>query len=418
MIAIVFTHSYPYNYHAEHVFVGRELPSLVKQIDKVILVPRRCKGEQLAVPPGADVENGYADFLEKHSRPINWLKLGLTSGYFIREVMEKPEILFYPSKLLMLILFIARAELTRHWTLEYIRRCQLNARNSLLYSYWFDHVTLGLGLLKREFPDLKVVSRAHGYDIYEEFYYPYYWPCRRDVISLVDRIFTSSDAGRTYLADHFSEFGHKFETAYLGVPGTSIKPRLSSDGVLRIVSCSFILPVKRLDLLMEGVVAAARSRPGQRIEWIHIGDGKKRKELDRKTQKSLPGNAAARFMGHLPNEEVLQYYRNNPVDVFINLSLTEGGAPVSIMEAISCGIPVVATRVGGNPEIVSDRNGILLSENPLPEEIAAALFTFIDNPGRAAQWRIGSRMVWQEKFNSLKNFEAFARRLKTIGGPQ
>ena len=123
-------------------------------------------------------------------------------------------------------------------------------------------------------------------------------------------------------------------------------------------------------------------------------------------------------MGHLPNEEVLQYYRNNPVDVFINLSLTEGGAPVSIMEAISCGIPVVATRVGGNPEIVSDRNGILLSENPLPEEIAAALFTFIDNPGRAAQWRIGSRIVWQEKFNSLKNFEAFARRLKTIGGPQ
>ena len=63
IIAIVFTHSYPYNYHAEHVFVGRELPSLVKQIDKVILVPRRCKGEQLAVPPGADVENGYADFL-------------------------------------------------------------------------------------------------------------------------------------------------------------------------------------------------------------------------------------------------------------------------------------------------------------------------------------------------------------------
>jgi len=48
----------------------------------------------------------------------------------------------------------------------------------------------------------------------------------------------------------------------------------------------------------------------------------------------------------LPHNDVLNYYASNPVDVFINTSSSEG-LPVSIMEAMSFGIPVIATNVGG-----------------------------------------------------------------------
>lgn len=55
-------------------------------------------------------------------------------------------------------------------------------------------------------------------------------------------------------------------------------------------------------------------------------------------------------------------YSEHPVDVFINLSTNEG-VPVSIMEAISFDIPIVATDVGGTSEIVTDETGILVSSN-------------------------------------------------------
>ena len=57
------------------------------------------------------------------------------------------------------------------------------------------------------------------------------------------------------------------------------------------------------------------------------------------------------LFGHLDNNEIFNMYKNNSYDYFITLSESEG-LPVSIMEAISCGIPVIATAVGGITEIV------------------------------------------------------------------
>jgi glycosyltransferase involved in cell wall biosynthesis len=109
----------------------------------------------------------------------------------------------------------------------------------------------------------------------------------------------------------------------------------------------------------------------------------------------------------------MQYYQDFPVDVFVNVSSTEG-VPVSIQEAISCGIPVIATAVGGNPEIVSEQNGILLSPDPQPDEIAAALLKIWDDPALAGRLRRGSRQVWQTSYNAQVNFRVFAERLKSI----
>ena len=83
--------------------------------------------------------------------------------------------------------------------------------------------------------------------------------------------------------------------------------------------------------------------------------------------KLFPQNAEGYLDGYVPIEQIMNYYRENPVDVIVNVSESEGGSPVSIMEALSCGIPAIATAVGGNPEIVSEQNGILLSANPSPQ---------------------------------------------------
>ncbi|WP_243669706.1 glycosyltransferase [Methanoculleus chikugoensis] len=109
---------------------------------------------------------------------------------------------------------------------------------------------------------------------------------------------------------------------------------------------------------------------------------------------TLPGNVSHRFTGYLDNAAVLEHYRQSPIDVFINVSESEG-IPVSIMEAESCGIPVIATAVGGIPEIVSDATGILLPEHPAPRDIAKAVVRIAADPGGTRAIRSACRENWE-----------------------
>ena len=415
MILVLFTSSYPYDYAAEYTFIQPELHYLVEKFDKIVLVPKVCKGKRFPLPADIEVDEQYAASLRANSNPVKVIRQLLHSKVFYSELQKNKTILLHPLKILKLIMFSSAAELTRQWVTHWIKTRQVDENNIVLYSYWFNHIAVGLGLIKQEFPCTKVVSRAHGYDIYEEYYPPYYWPYRPETFGVLDKLFLASEAGRQYFCDRYPEFISKYETAHLGIndPGFSTKP--SVDNVFRVISCSNIMSVKRLDLLLEGLTVMARLRPGQKFEWIHFGDGKGRRSLEKKMARNFPTNIQGRFEGHVPNDEIMWHYQNQPCDVFVNVSETEGGAPVSIQEAISCGIPVVATSVGGNPEIVSEKNGILLSPNPKPYEIATALLKIWDDPLVAAEMKTGSRQVWQAGYNADVNFSAFAERLKSIG---
>ena len=90
------------------------------------------------------------------------------------------------------------------------------------------------------------------------------------------------------------------------------------------------------------------------------------------------------------------------------MSSTEGGTPVSMMEAQSFGIPIIATNVGGVAEIVNDRIGILLAANPKIEEIAEAIEKMINlDENEYNEYRKNSYKNWQENFNAEKNYKNF-----------
>ena len=101
------------------------------------------------------------------------------------------------------------------------------------------------------------------------------------------------------------------------------------------------------------------------------------------------------------------------MDIFVNVSVSEG-TPVSLMEAASCGIPIIATAVGGNKEIVTAESGLLLDPNPSPEEIARAILTLMGDSEAARKRRSASRAIWDGKYNARRNYEAFIERLKSI----
>jgi colanic acid/amylovoran biosynthesis glycosyltransferase len=407
LIIFLFTASYPYDAEAEQTFLEKEVEYLSSNFDKVVLVPRNCSGNRFETPLNAEVVQEY-DLIIRTNRP--WQ--ALLSGILYMELARRWTLILKPARVKRLVVFINWAERANRWVCRYVRDNRLDLKQCIFYTYWFDGTSLGVGLAKKRHPSICLVSRAHGGDLYEERNEGYI-PCRRASLHLVDKLFPSSDRGTHYLTERYPRWADKYETARLGVSDPGFITSRSKDSLLRMVSCSFLVPVKRVDLILRGIGHAAKLRPSQRFEWSHFGRGDLKKELEILAERVLPSNVQYRFMGHTSQEFLMQFYRQNPVDLFVNLSESEG-TPVAAMEAISCGIPIVATAVGGNPEICTGENGILLSQNPSLDEIANALFFFLDQPALVKCKRLGSRRVWDERYNAEKNFKDFVQRLKEI----
>ena len=410
MILLIFTNTYPYDAVGEQTFLKGEIKILKKYFGRIVLIPQERYERLLPLPDGVEVNLEYAKKLNLGNRIISFLPSIFSGDSYIDIKNKLPESTSV-AYLKKLFFFVSGARMAQGWIKQWLKKEHVSASDVVCYTYWFTDVAMGLGWAKTELPQLRIISRAHGYDLYEELYKP--WPMRSKSISLLDGLFVASDIGRDYLLEKYPRFKEKYETALLGVPEPGELSKPSSDGVLRIVSCSMINPIKRLDLLFAGIVIAAKLRVDQKFEWTHFGDGKDRLNFIQHSAKEFPKNAKAFFPGYQSQEHLIKTYIEQPADIFVNVSSTEG-TPVSIMEAISCGIPVIATAVGGNIEIVQERNGFLLSKNPTPEEIAETFLKICDQRDVMLMKRKGSREVWQERYNEMANFEAFAQKLVEI----
>jgi len=106
----------------------------------------------------------------------------------------------------------------------------------------------------------------------------------------------------------------------------------------------------------------------------------------------------------------MDFYKNEPIDGFINVSTTEG-LPVAMMEAISFGIPIIGTDVGGVKEIVTEETGLLIPVNFEDEFLANQISIFLDRFGGSIEVKNRVREFWKKNFDALNNYEEFTNRI-------
>lgn len=282
-----------------------------------------------------------------------------------------------------------------------------------LYSYWL-YTTAQIAVNLKQFfkgkvKKIKTISRAHRFDIYEDRRKSKYLPMREELISELDNIFPCSDDGTKYLKDKYPQYSNKMVTSYLGTYDRGISVYNFSNKI-EIVSCSNVIPVKRVDLIIKSLELLKKSN--FEIEWTHIGGGEKLNQIKRSANKKIPF-VKCKFLGKVSNSTVYEYYKNNSVRIFINVSSSEG-LPVSIMEAISFGIPVIATNVGGTCEIVNDDvSGFLLKKNFKCEDLAKKIEMIAKmDEIKYLNLRKNTRILWEKKFQANENYKLFAKKIK------
>lgn len=410
MRIVIFTDKYPYGQY-EETFVANEVAFLAANYPScdVVIVPLKVGETQREVPSGVEVALPVLQGRGKGTWFSLLLRLLLRDSFwlFLRETLWA---LLRGIKLrsVWFTRYVA-AELVAQYALRFMAEGEAG----VLYSYWMSQGALGIALAKRRAGEQKAwrcVCRAHGYDIREA---RGGIPLRGLTWRWIDKVFPVSLAGAAELLRECGVHRDKVQVAYLGVHGLAKPASIGlNERYVLFISCSGVRPVKRLELMLRLVCAFAACSAERRVEWVHFGDGELLKELQEagRAAEKRQSNLHLFWRGGVANEAVLREYERLGGAIFLNTSSSEG-LPVSIMEVLSAGFPVIATDVGGTSEALHGGAGMLIGAAPRDREFIDAVNTIL---AEYPTYSRRARAAFEERFSAEKNYRQFYSQLFSI----
>ena len=301
------------------------------------------------------------------------------------------------------------------WEMEQqIGRLVETEKIDIVYTYWGTECSVAAANLKKRFPGLKVVSRFHGVDLYEERTAENWQFFRKELARKADVLGFICQYGRDYFKERWgAKYADKMHVFYLGSADYGMREHNGTE-CLRIVSCSNLIPLKRVHMIIEGLAALPET---VRVCWDHFGEGAERAKLEALAEEKFGGHANIQwvFHGFVPNAALPDEYRKLMPDLFITTSSTEG-LPVSIQEAFSMGIPAIGTNVGGIPDLIIDgRTGFMLPQDVQASDVAEAIMRYDAMPEEEKRKMSDAvRRHWEENFNAKENAVRFAAYLQNL----
>lgn len=386
------TAEYPYGF--SETFIETEIKYLGNRFEKVVVCPLNInKKLTRKLPFNCVLEDRIARL---NKRSLSFIFSCIKGIFIARKVLFEEIFMGFPLSLhpIVLLRCVTRVAVARAIS-DVIKEIRSKYDIDFIYTYWLNYGTLAAILSGH---NVVIFSRIHGYDLYSYRWEPQYVPLQNFLIANTDFICPISKDGLTFLLQKYQHQQNKFHMYRLGVESRG-SCKLSSDGILRIVSCSSLIPLKRVDIIAKSMEHFKCS-----VEWVHFGDGEEKEKIEGIIKSLKQKNIKCKLTGTISNAEITDYYKNNPVDIFVNVSTSEG-IPVSIMEAISFGIPVLATNVGGNSEIVIDEiNGNLVDVEITPKTLASAIENMRT---KLSKYSINSLIIYSENFSAEKNYNEF-----------
>jgi N-acetyl-alpha-D-glucosaminyl L-malate synthase BshA len=190
----------------------------------------------------------------------------------------------------------------------------------------------------------------------------------------------------------------------------ALKRRLGLDGARRhVVIVARFHPVKDHHTLLEAFAAVAASVDD--VDLVLVGDGPLRGDLERQAS-ALGIDARVRFLG--VRRDVPELLA--AADVFTLCSVSEA-ASITLLEAMATGTPVVATDVGGNPEIVRHRVDGLLTPRGDALALAAAIVELLNDPDLASTLGRHAAERARSKYQLKDTVDRYGSLYRALAGP-
>lgn len=391
-------------------FVLSDIRRLSEQYQHVYLLSvERLEGKE-ALPQNVRVCEAFMDWERFKPFRILFAHVFGILGIYLRECFRLRKFLNPVRSVALLVSNIFKAEsaiqVLKNKAESFGSKDTDNVMNCTFYSFWF-YDCIYLAWLKKKGLISKAISRAHSGDLYED-----HISIKNKILfrhfqfRYLDAVLPVSKMGSVYLKQKYPGSRAEIKTVFLGSVNHGINPFPTE--VFTLVSCASFRHHKRIHKIAEMLQYVDFP-----VRWIHFGDERLNSDdpkieaykVNKEKLKSLK-NIEFVPMGLTPNEVIFDFYTNTPVNLFISLSAVEG-IPVSIMEAISFGIPVLATDVGGCSEIVTDQTGILIRLDTDMKTVAYQISTFRNSDKNTSLFRNGVRAFWEKHFDAECNYKEF-----------
>ncbi|PER50993.1 glycosyl transferase family 1 [Bacillus thuringiensis] len=167
-----------------------------------------------------------------------------------------------------------------------------------------------------------------------------------------------------------------------------------------ILTTNRMEPIKGMQYFIDAIPNILKYHPNTTI--VILGDGShKRGLMDRVNSQNIDRSKVI-FLGKVPNTEIKNWM--NAADIYVQPSLMEG-CSIAIIEAMSCSKAIIASNVGGNPDIICDGVTGMLVEPMSSAEIQEAVTYLLNNPQKIQEYGMKARITVESELNwvSLAN---------------
>jgi colanic acid/amylovoran biosynthesis glycosyltransferase len=286
----------------------------------------------------------------------------------------------------------------RRWLVEALRR----ERVDLLHAHFGPDARYFLPALRQS--GLPLVVSFHGYDATS---FPRQWhglgawylrPLWREA--------TRVTGVSRYMVERLAALGcprEKLLVHHVGIDVEAFRyePRRAPDGErITLLTVVRLVPKKGVGFLLEALARPALA--ALLLEVLIAGDGPLRASLEQQADRLGLGGRVS-FLGGLPHREIMRLMGRAQLYVQPSVTPSDGdqeGVPTTLMEAMATGLPVVATRHSGIPELVEDgASGLLVPEYDV-DALADALVRLVNSPGQWAELGRKGRAMVEADFNA------------------
>ena len=397
---VLITTSFPYEAVTEASFIMPEIEALCKEFRRVIILPHIAEGKPASINPKCEI---YLDLTKFPS-------LGEKISTFLsprawRTAMSDLTLDRRISTIKRSFSFTCFVNHYKKIYEDFINEKNIDLEKTLFYTFWFEFDATSLSLIK----GTEIITRAHRHDVFEEGDYHFSHTWREQTLKKIKKCFVVSEIVANYIRSKYPKVSDKISVSYLGsTPNQGLNPSKAIDSKLYLLTCARVAPEKDPLRLYSFVREFALNYPSISIEYTWIGDGPLMGIFERSIS-SAPTNLSIRILGEMTNEGVHNFLSTRHQDIFLLLSHSEG-MPISICEAMSYGIPVISSNVGGISEQL-DNTGIVLCSQPCYKDFENGMLEVMS---RQSEFRIAIRERWENYFNAYQLRESFAKLIQRI----
>jgi sugar transferase (PEP-CTERM/EpsH1 system associated) len=235
---------------------------------------------------------------------------------------------------------------------------------------------------------------------------------RQGFSQLTDRIVVVSQATKNFVCNEWKTPECKVQLLYNGIDIDTFSPRsnkeynslrtkLNIEQKQTVIGCTGrLMTVKNFPFLIRAFHKISSSFPDSIL--LLIGDGPERKNIESLTAKCNLNDRII-LAGHRDDIKDLLHV----LDIFVLPSISEG-VSLALLEAMASGLPIIASNVGGNPEVIeNNKSGLLVRSND-HDHLAELLSLLLNDEGRREQLGNAARKRVEGKFdkaNMMKNYE-------------